>query len=67
MSFHPSLTTPLSKAKKMMLGTSRISFESFLGVSSLARKLPILDAQGFIDFRNDYQRWDPIFLTSDPS
>ena len=47
-------------------GTSRISFESFLGVSSLARKLPILDAQGFIDFRNEYQRWDPIFLTSDP-
>ena len=47
-------------------GTSRISFESFLGVSTLASKLPILDAQGFIDFRNEYQRWDPIFLTSDP-
>jgi TonB-linked SusC/RagA family outer membrane protein len=47
-------------------GTSRVSFESFLGISSLSRKLPILDAQGFIDFRNEYQRWDPIFLTSDP-
>ncbi len=47
-------------------GTTRINFESYLGVSSLSRKLPILDAQGFIDFRNDYQRWDPLFLTSDP-
>ena len=47
-------------------GTARINFESFLGVASLARRLPIMDAQSWIDFRNDYQRWDPIFLTSDP-
>jgi TonB-dependent SusC/RagA subfamily outer membrane receptor len=47
-------------------GTSRISFESFLGVSTLASKLPILDAQGFIDFRNELSKVGPHFFNFRP-
>ncbi len=52
--------------KKGVPGTSQINFETYTGVSTLARKLPILNAQEFINFRNEYQRWDPLFLTTDP-
>ena len=44
-----------------MPGRNQITFQSFYGVSTLSRKLDILSAQEFIDYRNDYQTWFPQF------
>lgn len=51
----------LITTKKGVPGRSQISFESYYGVSRLAKKLDVLSAQEFIDYRNDYQTWFPAF------
>ena len=51
----------LITTKKGLPGRNQITFQSFYGVSTLSRKLDILSAQEFIDYRNDYQTWFPQF------
>ena len=51
----------LITTKKGLPGRNQITFQSFYGVSTLSRKLDILSAQEFIDYRNDYQTWFPAF------
>lgn len=45
--------------KKGKKGRATLNFETFHGISSLSNRLDVLSAQGFIDYRNDYQPWAP--------
>ena len=39
-------------------GRSTLNFESYTSVSTLARKIDLLTAQEFVDWRNEYTPWD---------
>ena len=45
--------------KKGKKGKDNIVFEHFSSVSTLSKKLDILSAQEFIEYRNDYAPWRP--------
>ncbi len=40
-------------------GRTEINFETYTGVSTLARKIDLLSAQEFVDWRHEYTPWNP--------
>jgi len=45
--------------KKGKKGRADFNYETYLGVSSLSRKIDLLSAQEFVDWRNEFTPWDP--------
>ena len=40
-------------------GRTSLNFETYTSVGTLARKIDLLKAQEFVDWRNEYSPWDP--------
>jgi len=55
----------LITTKKGTRGRADLNFETYTSVSTLTRKIDLLTAQEFVDFRNEYSPWNPD-LTDDP-
>ncbi|WP_298487881.1 TonB-dependent receptor [uncultured Maribacter sp.] len=45
--------------KQGKVGKSELNFETFTGISSVARKIDVLSPQEFIDWRNEFSPYDP--------